>query len=152
MRSRIDDFSTKLNNGFSLPELIVSCGLLVAIVSFALPSFRQLIEQNRLNSASIELVKTLSLARSSALTHGKTVLICQLQSIYPLHCIDSHRRNRPWDLGWLVFIDNNRDGLFSTEDKVLRQFTATEGIPLVFNQNGRLRFCLLYTSPSPRDA
>jgi len=140
MRSRSHQLSQLSNQGFSLTELIFCCGLLATIMSLAVPNFSEFTLRKELDAAVIKIQRTLSLARSNALSHGKTVLICQLESPNSSHCVQSHKRNTRWKHGWLVFVDNDDNNALDDNDIILKYFETTENISLIFNQNGKLRF------------
>ena len=128
------------NSGFSYVETIAAAALLAILMSLATPSFGAIIEKTRVSTASLMVHQTLSVARSSSISTGKITQVCQLESISPFKCVNSHQRNDSWSQGWLVFIDNNQDDELDEKDKIVQVFNPKPQTSVVFNQNGRLRF------------
>lgn len=62
--------------GFTLIELLVALLILAILVSIGLPSFRNLILDNRLTSSTNTLVGALQMARSEAVTLRDAITIC----------------------------------------------------------------------------
>lgn len=67
-----------MNNqqGFTLIELIVTMAILAILLVVGVPSFRSMIEGNRIAAASNDLVTGLQLARSEAIKRGIPVVLC----------------------------------------------------------------------------
>lgn len=61
--------------GFTLVELIVAVAVLAVLLSLAAPSFRGLLEAQRMRSAAFDLMADLTLARSEALKRGANVVL-----------------------------------------------------------------------------
>jgi type IV fimbrial biogenesis protein FimT len=61
--------------GFTLLELMVVVAVAAVLAAVAAPSFATFIDNQRLRSASFDIVSDLSLARSEALTRQTTVVI-----------------------------------------------------------------------------
>lgn len=81
---------------------VVAVGLLLLIT---VPGSSMLIERHRLNAASNDLARSLSLARSEANLRGSTVRLCP--SVDGRVC----RSDGDWSHGWLVYSDGNADGV-----------------------------------------
>lgn len=62
-------------NGFTLIELLVTLAVLAIVLTFAVPSFQQLINNNRLTTEVNTLVSALQLARSEAVNRGTEVRV-----------------------------------------------------------------------------
>ena len=140
MQSRSHRPYRSLNQGYSLYELIFCGGLLATMMSMALPSLSHFTESKKLDAAVIQIQRTLSLARSNAISHGKTVLVCPLATQNYRNCVKSQKRNSRWEYGWLVFVDNDENNELTNNDLILSQFETSKSISLIFNQNGSLRF------------
>lgn len=91
----------KKNSGFTLIEMMVTVAIVGIFASIALPSFARLIESNRINTATNELVSNLLLARSEALKRRNTVTLCP--STDQQNCSGSS----DFSTGWIVFLDCN---------------------------------------------
>lgn len=102
--------------GFTLVELMITLAILSIITSFALPSFREIILNQRIGSDTNELVGSLNLARSESVKRKIPVAICSKQS-----GAQSCSGNGKWNDGWLIWIDNNRDGVYDAGEEILRE-------------------------------
>jgi type IV fimbrial biogenesis protein FimT len=67
-----------MNNqqGFTLIELMVTLAISAILLGIGVPSFRGMIENNRIAAASNDLVTGLQLARSEAINRGIPVVLC----------------------------------------------------------------------------
>lgn len=63
------------NHGFTLLELMITLVIMAIMLSWAVPGFQELVRQNRLTTATNELVTALNLARSEAIKRGRTVTV-----------------------------------------------------------------------------
>jgi type IV fimbrial biogenesis protein FimT len=88
--------------GFTLIELMVTLAVAAIIMTVAVPSFNNLIRNNRLTVQNNELVSTLLVARSEAVKRSTTVTVCA--SSDQATCDTSN-----WESGWIVFADFNAD-------------------------------------------
>ncbi|GAB2461151.1 hypothetical protein GCM10027082_09940 [Comamonas humi] len=62
-------------HGFTLIELMVTIAVLAIILTLAAPSFRQLLEAQRIRATAFDVVSDLILARSEALKRGATTTL-----------------------------------------------------------------------------
>jgi type IV fimbrial biogenesis protein FimT len=63
------------NRGFTLIELMITLAVMAILLSWAVPSFQEIIRQNRLTTDTNDLVTALNLARSEAIKRGRTVTV-----------------------------------------------------------------------------
>ena len=63
----------KLGRGFTLLELMVTIAVLAILATVGVPSFRDLIQNNRVTTQTNELVSALSFARTEAVKRGQSV-------------------------------------------------------------------------------
>lgn len=95
--------------GFTLLELMITVALMAIILGLAVPSFRDLIQNNRATTQANDLVSFLQLARSEALKIGQPVTICPANvTAETLAC------GSDWSLGWMVYRDANAAGSSSS--------------------------------------
>ncbi|MCL9685323.1 GspH/FimT family pseudopilin [Legionella maioricensis] len=82
--------------GFTLIELMITLSVLCLLLVVAVPSFRTMILNNRLNANSESLVNALSYARSTALYQAMNVVVC------PFGAANSTACGANWNSGWIV--------------------------------------------------
>lgn len=112
-------------SGFTLIELMIVIALLVILVTIGVPSFQNLVVQNRATAVSNDLLYHLQLARSEALRHSVPVTVCPITSDDPGECA----AGTDWKEGWLIFLDENGDGVIdSPSDRILRVEQAPKQI------------------------
>jgi type IV fimbrial biogenesis protein FimT len=122
------------SKGLSLVELLVTISIISVIISIATPGASRLREKQQLASTLSDLRGGLALTRQEAIRIGGSV------SIAPL---DNH-----WQYGWRIFHDANHDGIWDSEEHVLRQIPALP-TALSLSGNAPLRRYIRYT-PSGR--
>lgn len=108
-------------NGFTLIELLITITLIGIISAFAVPSFRDIIISNSVGSDRDELFVTLNFSRSEAVTRGRAVTVCK--SANGSSCDDS----LGWAAGWLVFQDDDGNGVKASTETAIRAHGALDG-------------------------
>lgn len=117
----------QVQKGVTLIELMVTVAVAIILLGIAVPSFQSVIRTNRIASLTNELVAALNLARSEAITRGTTVTLCRTDNPNtPINNIaDPHTgptcstaAGTGWPNGWLLFVDDDRDG--TVDDAELR--------------------------------
>ena len=68
----------KVNSGFNLLELLVTLTIVGILAAIGVPSFNVLIENQRIRSASNDLIASLNFARSEAITKNTAVTMTQV--------------------------------------------------------------------------
>ena len=63
----------KVCRGFTLLELMVAIAVLAILVTVGVPSFRDLIQNNRVTTQTNELVSALNFARTEAVKRGRNI-------------------------------------------------------------------------------
>jgi len=92
---------TSRQHGLTLIELLVAVGILAVGLTLGVPSFRDLIDSNRLTAATNSLVVSMNVARFEAVKRREPVALCT--STDGSSCSGS----TDWAGGWIVF--TNRD-------------------------------------------
>lgn len=124
--------------GVNLLELIISVSIISISISLAAPGFNKLIEKNRVIITTNQMITSLHLARSSAVSTSKNVHICRKTT--DNRCNTNYPYNADWSDGWLVFIDNNSNANHDPEDTVIQIINNSKNTKIIFNQRGRLRY------------
>ncbi len=101
--------------GFSLVELLIAVAIFGLIVLATGPSYRNWIAAQQLANHAHFLAGTLNQARSEAIKTGYRVNLCK--SSDRQQCADD---GSGWELGWILYIDENQDGEVSDGEKVIR--------------------------------
>lgn len=103
--------------GFTLLEMLVALTLVVIVMSIAIPSFTNTIKNQRLVTSANELLVSLSLARSTAITTRAPVVICRSSNATQAAPVCG--AGSGWHEGWFVFSDNNANGVFDALEEQL---------------------------------
>ncbi|MFK8067525.1 MAG: GspH/FimT family pseudopilin [Gammaproteobacteria bacterium] len=102
--------NTQSHSGFSLIELVVTVAIAGILMAVAVPSMRDLMVNNRIAGYANEFLSGLQLARSEAVKRGTRVTMCR--SSNGTSCAGSGN----WQVGWVIFEDDNDDGAFAAAD------------------------------------
>jgi len=97
--------STVKIQGFTIIELMVTLAIAAILVSLAAPSFKDIIQNNRMTTQYNELLASLSVARSESIKRGEDVI-----------ALSSNGNN--WEDGWTVFVDTDGDGAPSAAETI----------------------------------
>jgi len=97
----------KLNQGFSLVELLIVIAVLAVVLGFAVPNMRQMVLNNRTKTAVNSLVNGLQMARSEAITRNKTITFCPSNEQGISCATSSDKMGMGYQYGALVMADNS---------------------------------------------
>jgi len=97
------------SSGFTLIELMVVVVLIGIVAAYAVPSFTQLVERNRVTSTVNGMLGILNYARSEAVKAGQTIEVTPLTG-------------NDWDTGVVVWLDADNDDVLDAGEE-LRRFT-----------------------------
>lgn len=103
-----------MTNGFTLLELIVTMAVAALLLSVGVPSFRNVIMDNRLAGQANEFVTSISTARSAAVRYQRNATICA-SSNYDA-AVPACDAGTDWSNGWIVWVDKNRDSAASADE------------------------------------
>lgn len=105
--------------GFTLGETLTALAVVGIGLSLAVPGTRDLVRSNRQAVAVNQLVSTMHLARSEAVTRNARVAVCA--SADGERCGTEH-----WENGWITFVDENANGEREADDALL---DVVNGLP-----------------------
>ncbi len=102
-RSSDGSASMRAQRGFTLTELMVTVAVAGVLAMVAVPNMRTFLQNNRLSSASNDLLRSFYLARTEAIKHQTNVAVCA--SAAPMAAVPACSYG-PFN-GWIVFQDTN---------------------------------------------
>ncbi len=112
---------TATAKGFTLLELMTAIAVMAVLLSVGVPSFVQIIRNNRITAQTNELVSALNVARSESIKRGIPVSVCS--STNGTSCAGS----ATWGTGWIAFTDSGAAGQVNAGDEVLQVWPAVQG-------------------------
>lgn len=115
--------------GFTLIELMVVITILGVLLAVGIPSFQQLIVNNRIVTNTNDMVADFALARSEALKRGGSTVVTVCATTNGTSCSGTNN----WSGGRLVFVDAGTVGSVDTGDVVLRKAEAVDGMTVTAN-------------------
>lgn len=110
------------DSGFTLIELMVTVTVAAVLLGVGIPSFTQLIKNNRKTTVVNSLVTDIHKARAEAYARNQRVVLCQGNgSTAAPDCAGGGE----WTQGWIAFVDANTNGNFDTgSDAMLASHAA----------------------------
>lgn len=110
--------------GFTLTELMITVAVAAILLTVGIPSFQQMMRNNRAAAHMNEMISALNLARSEAAKRGGRVSLCP--STNQAACTGG----TDWSQGWIVFTDTSTtNDTTVTVGTVLRVGEALAGAP-----------------------
>ena len=100
-------------------EMIILMTIIGIIAAVAMPNAGSYIENNRMSAAVTEMTSTLQLARSESVGRNVPVSICAANA-NGTACNEFQGASNEWEIGWVVFLDPDADGLLDSGEEVIR--------------------------------
>lgn len=108
--------------GFTLTELLITIALAGLFITFAIPGFYAIIQNNK----SVTMVNTLSsglnYARMESIRRGVRVSVCSAGNASLSTC----GTNSQWAQGWIVFVDADNNNAVDSSNNLLK---VNEALP-----------------------
>lgn len=125
----------KVNSyGFTLMELMITVAVVGIVASLGVPSFQNMLNENRVTSLANELAASLNIARSEAIKRGTRVSVCKSANVSSTSPTCSTTAN--WQNGWLIFVDSGTKGTFDGSDIRLKVGQPSNSSAVItFNNN-----------------
>lgn len=100
-RATIEITRRGAERGFTLIELMIAVAVLAILLTVGVPSFKTVIDNNRLVTQANAMVTLMHVGRAEALKQGKSVGICSSDDPYNAPACDGGSN---WDTGYIVFV------------------------------------------------
>lgn len=126
-------------SGFSLIELMVVLAIATILLGIGVPSFRMLLQNQRMTTTVNDLFAAINLTRSEAIRRGTRVDLVPVDG-------------KDWASGWVVFIDQDADQIPDSGEKIIyihgpvardivikSRFADSSAEYLAYNGTGRTR-------------
>jgi type IV fimbrial biogenesis protein FimT len=99
------DMKQTQNRGFTIPEIVITLGIVAIVLSMAVPAVGTTIKNNRLATTLNQVVTDLHIARSEAAKRGVRVILCRSANpnAEPPSCGGTEK---VWTSGYLIFADD----------------------------------------------
>lgn len=107
--------------GFNMLELMLTVSIATIVLSVGVPSFTQMVQNNRIITQTNSLLGTLNVARAEALKANEQVTVCKSED--NATCANG----LAWRDGWIVFIDNDANGTRGAGETLLWTSPGLEG-------------------------
>lgn len=133
----------KKPQGFTLTEMVVTLAVGGLLMTVAVPSFKSLVDRNRVSTTINSLVSSLMYARGEAVRRGQFVSVCP-SNIAATAC-ETGESAATWDDGWLVYVSNDSGTLASSTDilkahqidgKSIVTVSSSTTKPFIYNASG----------------
>ena len=135
----------KNTRGFTLPELMITLGVIAIVLSTAVPGISSMLKDNSLANQLNSVVTDLHYARAEAAKRDVRVILCRSAS--PNATTPSCGGDtKIWESGYIIFADdgNNSNSVFNsaTDTLLIRGQPATSGVRMRTNWtwNNNLQF------------
>lgn len=113
-------------SGFTLIELMVTLTVAAILLAIGIPSFQQMIRNQRITAASNDFLAAIFLTRSEAISRGTRVDLVPTGG------------GTDWTQGWVVFIDENDNQKPDKGERIIFSHgPVPDGMEIQSNLNGQ---------------
>ena len=144
-RSSAASASVRTQRGFTLTELLVTVAVAGVLAMMAVPNMRSFVQNNRLSSASNDLLRSFNLARTEAIKHQTNVVVCA--SALPTAAAPSCSYGAL--NGWIVFQDTNLNWQFDAGEPIFERHVLLDSSVTVKKDNDGIEMYLATGFASP---
>lgn len=106
--------------GFSIIELMIVITIVGILAALAVPSFDDMIKNNRRTVIANELTAALMFARGESAKRGQPVTVCGMTSGGGASCTGG----ATWDYGWMTFLDPDADGAIAAGSDLIQRYVS----------------------------
>lgn len=130
-------------SAFTLLEMLIVIALSAILLSIAIPSFKSVINVNRISSYTSLLHAALLFARSESIKRGVPVTICRSvnsETGNP-NCATTNSdalSNSGWADGWIIFADLNNNGTYQPTNAIPDVLIQVQGKLVSSNTAGSI--------------
>ncbi|MEQ1739632.1 MAG: GspH/FimT family pseudopilin [Methyloglobulus sp.] len=103
-------------HGFTLMELMVTLSVASVLAFIAIPSFTEIISNNRVTAQVNQFVSTLNFMRSEAVKQGVRISMCKTSD--GMTCV-ADGAGSDWTQGWIVFTNQNNNKVYNGGDEII---------------------------------
>lgn len=123
---------SRRQRGVTLIEVAVTMTVLAICTAIAIPSYRTLIQRQRVDTAMHLLTAHMATARMTAVTRRSRTVVC------PSDGNGGCRQDSDWTYGWLLFLDRDDNGKPDDPLDILREERAPSDRSLrILSTSGR---------------
>lgn len=116
--------------GYSLYELIITLGLVAAVLTIGLPSFGNIVSNQKIKTETSALFHAIHLARKESIVKRREVTLC------PTVDGNNCEPQLDWSSGWMMFvnIDRDRPVVRDINEPILKRFEVGESVRIESNR------------------
>lgn len=126
--------SPRRQRGVTLIEAVVTMTVLAICTAIAVPSYRALVQRQRVDATMHLLTAHMASARMTAVTRRTPTVVC------PSDGQGGCRQDSDWTYGWLMFLDRDGNSKPDSPLDILREERAPSDLALrILSSDGRKR-------------